>query len=148
MTSTNLFSNPWRKSRMRQDIADKCVYRMSHMDCYKSKWVLWLCFWCQTLFPSDLCWKCVYILIFGISFFRIFHPMIWVIFHFFRKIKNWKNAPNHRGTLWKIKKKLFQKSKCAHISSKNLKDPKNIVIALIYVFNNPWGTPCRISHFD
>ena len=25
------------------------MYRVFHMDSYKSKWVLWLCYWCQTL---------------------------------------------------------------------------------------------------
>ena len=41
---------------------------------------------------------------------------------------------------------LFQKSKCTHVSSINLKgkmsDTKNIVIALIYFCNNPYETPC------
>ena len=120
------------------------TYRVSHMDSYKSKWVLWLCFLSQTLFPSDLCWKNVYILIFGIKFFFNFSkgPAYDLgYFSFFRKIKKMKNTPNHRGTLWKFKKKLFQKSKCTHVSSINLKgkvsDSKNIVTPLIYFCSSP-----------
>ena len=68
------------------------LYRVSHMDSYKSKQLLWLCFLSQTLFPSDLCWKHVYILIFGIKYFSNFQ---WFggIFHFLEKEKN---IPNHR----------------------------------------------------
>ena len=44
------------------------------------------------------------------------------------------------------KKILFQKSKCTHVSSINLKgkvsDSKNIVTAVIYFCNYPYGTPC------
>ena len=82
-------------------------YTVFHMASYKIKWVLWLCFSSQTLFPSDLCWKHVYILIFGIiSNFS----MIWGIFHFFRKIKNLKNAPNHK-IIEKFEKKNYYKIK-------------------------------------
>ena len=62
-----------------------------------------VCFLSQTLFPSELCWKTVYILIFGIDFFPIFQrvpPMIWGIFNFLEK--KMKNTPNHRGTLCKF----------------------------------------------
>ena len=74
--------------------------------------------------------------------------MIKGIFQIFDYSKRMKNNPNHRGDPMKNSKKfLFQKSKCTHISSINLKgkvsDTKNIVTtALVYFCNNPYGTPC------
>ena len=54
-------------------------YRVFHMDSCEYIRVLWLCFLSQTLFPSFLCWKCVYILIFGIKIF----------FEFFKRSPLW-----------------------------------------------------------
>ena len=125
------------------------------MDSYKSKRVLWLCFWCQTLFLSDLCLKHVYILIFGIKFFSNFSkgpPYDLGNFSFFRKNKNLKNPKNHRGDPLKNSKFfLFQKSKCTHVSSINLKGKvshsKNIVTAVIYFWEFPYGSPCSWSTY-
>ena len=106
------------------------------MDCYKSKQVLWLCFWCQTIFPSDLCWKRVYILIFGIIFFQF-----WL--GHFSKILSKIISQIIGGPFEKF---LFQKSKCTLCSSINLKgkmsDTKNVVISPIYFCNYPHRTPC------
>ena len=50
------------------------------------------------------------------------------------------------GPFEKFEKNLFQKSKCTHVSSINLKrkvsDSKNIVAALVYFCSYPYGTPC------
>ena len=89
----------------------------------------------DTFLHSNLCWKHVYILIFGIKNFSNFSkgPLYDLGYYsFFRKIKNLKNTPNRRWDPLKILKKfLFQKSKCTHVSSINLKgkvsDSKNIV---------------------
>ena len=72
--------------------------------------------------------------------------MIWGIFHFLDKLK-FENIPNRRGNpLKKFKKYIFQKSKCTHFSSINLKgkvsDSKNIVRALVFFCSYPCGTPC------
>ena len=54
----------------------------------------------------------------------------------------------HTHTLFRsnFSKKKFQKSKYTHVASINLKgkvfDSKNIVTALIYFCNYPYGTPC------
>ena len=61
-------------------------------------------------------------------------------FSFFLFFSKMKNPPNHSKT-------NFQKSKCTYVSSINLKgkvtdDTKNIVAALIYFCNYPYGTPC------
>ena len=58
-----------------------------------------------------------------------------------------KNTPNHRGDPMKNSKKfLFQKSKCTHVSSINLKGKvshsKNIVTAVVYFWEFPCGSPC------
>ena len=89
---------------------------------------------------------CVHFDFWNKKFFELFKGSSYdlEIFHFFRKIKNLKNTPNHRGDPLKNSKNfLFQKSKCTHISSINLKgkvsDTKNIVIVFC---NNPYGTPC------
>ena len=70
-------------------------------------------------------------------------------FSFFKKIKKLKNTPNHRGDPMKNSKKfLFQKSKCTHVSSINLKGKvshsKNIVTAVVYFWEFPCGSPCII----
>ena len=107
----------------------------------KWKWAArWPCFWCQTLFSFRFILEtCVSVYLDFLNFFFEFFKefcMIWGIFHFFRKIKNLKNS----------KKNLFQKSKCTHVSSINLKgkepDTKNIVTVLVYFCNNPYETPC------
>ena len=83
-----------------------------------------------TLFPSDLCWKHVYILIFGIYiFFWIFQSMNWGIFHFFfiflknekypfEKFENKnysKNQNVHMFPAWIWREKcLTQKTKSQH----------------------------------
>ena len=127
---------------------------MTHMETLKSKRLLWLCFLSETLFPSDLCWIHVYILIFGIKKFSNFlkGPLYDLgYFSFFRKIKNLKNTPNHRGDPMKnLKKILFQKSKCTHVSSINLKGKvshsKNIVTAVVYFWEFPCGSLCRYKY--
>ena len=58
-----------------------------------------------------------------------------------------KNTPNHRGDPMKNSKIfLFQKSKCTHVSSINLKGKvshsKNIVTAVVYFWEFPCGSPC------
>ena len=126
------------------------IYRVTHMETLKSKRLLWLCFLSETLFPTDLCWVHVYILIFGIKKISNFSkgpPYDLGDLSFFRKIKNLKNPQNHRGDPLKNSKKfLFQKSKCTHVSSINLKgkvsDTKNIATALIYFCSYPYETPC------
>ena len=59
-----------------------------------------------------------------------------------------KNPPK-RIPFEKFEKNFFQKSKCTHIASINLKgkvsDIKNIVTALVYFCNYPYGTPCMMT---
>ena len=53
-----------------------------------------------------------------------------------------KNTPNHRRDPLKNSKNiLFQKSKCTHVSSINLKG-KVTVTAAVYFCSYPYGTPC------
>ena len=56
----------------------------------------------------------MYILIFGKN------TMIWGIFQIFLFIKEWKIPPNH-SPFEKVRKKLFQKSECTHVSTINVK---------------------------
>ena len=64
-------------------------------------------------------------------------PYDLVYFSFFYFSRKMKNTPNHRGDPMKNSKIfLFQKSKCTHVSSINLKgkvsDSKYIVTAVVY----------------
>ena len=78
---------------------------------------------------------CVHFDFWNKNFFEFFigSPLWFGVFFIFRKMKN-------------SKKNLFQKSKCTHISSINLKGKvshtKNIVTSLIYFCSYPYGTPC------
>ena len=70
---------------------------------------------------------------------------IFLIFNFSKKIKNLQII-GEGDPLKNSKNFLFQKSKCTHVSSINLKgkvsDTKNVVTALVYFCNYPYGTSC------
>ena len=86
---------------------------------------LWLCFLSQTLFPSDLFWKYVYILIFGIKFFLNFsngHPL-YDLGHFSKVyffLKKWK-ITQIILPFEKFEKKFYSKNQnvCTHFQHKS-----------------------------
>ena len=86
------------------------------------------------------------------QFFDLFKgsPLSFGVYLFFRKIKTLKNTPNHRRDPLKNSKRiLFQKSKCTHVCSINLKgkvsDLKNVFITLMYFCTYSYGTPCTMK---